>query len=414
MILYRYVIIGVAGLLLASTAIGHGEDVPGHLTRDIVVGANHDVPLKAGQAVQIMKKSGANVVIMVPLVDGSQGIFQVDGAAVQVDAPTPAPTPVMPVASSPPPVPTKTTAPAPVPPTVPIHELPDDKMTKVDVSWPGNSKMPPPYSSLDEAKGGKYSYRIYLPPGYYDHPDFRYPALFIMSPDGYAKMGPMEKRAKEEGWIVVMFDQAKNGPWGPIYGNMLATHADILRRGIRIQDGLKFATGFSGGARGTSIFTQYCPGFNGELLQGAGFAFDDDGFLVRGLPHEGPYSVFMVVGLKDGNRSEIERMRQALPSRIPFKVVTHGGVHMPAPWPLFHEGLDWLVGQSLAKGNPDRDLSATGRRLFAAMAARWEAETDPARKTDEAKTLAAAGENLNFSPISAEAAELKKIKDAAQ
>jgi hypothetical protein len=418
--------------LFGAVAIAKANPQPAHLAHDLTVGANNDVSLKSGAAVQVMKQSGATMVIMVPLDDGSQGIFQVEAAAVQLDsvetppsapaAPTQAsgtnataaaPLPALAAAPVATPTPAETPAVALVPPAQ-THELAEDQATRVKVCWPEKSKLPAPYEKLDDVNAGSYSYRIYLPPGYYEHADYHYPALFIMSPDGNASMGGIKERAKEEGWIVVMFDQAKNGDWGPIYGDMLATHEDIVRRGIRIQEGLKFATGFSGGARGTSMLTQFCPGFDGELLQGAGFAFsNENGYNIAGIPKDHFYAVFMSMGMKDSNFVEIKRMKDAL-GGVPFRSVTFQGGHQGAPQPVFSEGIDWLVAQALSQGNIDDGLRETGRRLFSAMAQRWEAETDEAKKDQQAKVLATAGENLNFSPLSVEAAELKKMESGPE
>jgi hypothetical protein len=187
-----------------------------------------------------------------------------------------------------------------------------------------------------------------------------------------------------------------------------------VRRGIRIQEGLKFAAGFSGGARGTSMLTQFCPGFDGELLQGAGFAFsNENGYNIAGIPKDHFYAVFMSMGMKDSNFVEIKRMKDAL-GGVPFRSVTFQGGHQGAPQPVFSEGIDWLVAQALSQGNIDDGLRETGRRLFSAMAQRWEAETDEAKKDQQAKVLATAGEHLNFSPLSVEAAELKKMESGPE
>ena len=89
--------------------------------------------------------------------------------------------------------------------------------------------------------------------------------MFIASPSGNASMGAMAERLKSGGYVVVMLVESKNGPWGPIVGNFLAAHDDVVQR-VRIQEGLKFATGMSGGARASSVFVQARPGFAGLIL----------------------------------------------------------------------------------------------------------------------------------------------------
>ncbi len=93
----------------------------GKLNHDLVVGASHDIPLKAGQAVQVMGQSAGKVVIMVTLADGSNGVFQVDAADVTITpaasaTPPPAPPPPAPVAASPMPAAPASPPPPPTPP----------------------------------------------------------------------------------------------------------------------------------------------------------------------------------------------------------------------------------------------------------------------------------------------------------
>jgi hypothetical protein len=102
----------VVGALVLFTATAHADMAEGKLTQDITVGANHDIPLKTGQVVQIMNQNGGKTVIMLPLPDGSNGIFQIDSAAIQS---VPGDTPLGLPAPPPPPPP----APGTVPPKYP-------------------------------------------------------------------------------------------------------------------------------------------------------------------------------------------------------------------------------------------------------------------------------------------------------
>jgi len=287
--------------------------------------------------------------------------------------------------------------------------LPEDQTTLIHVTCPQGTSMPAPYASVYPVTAGNYSYRLYLPPGYYEHPTFHYPALFIMSPEGNATLGTFQARAHDEGWIAVMFVEAKNGDWGPIFGDMLATHADVTSK-VRIQDGLKFATGLSGGARATSILTQACPGFNGELLQAAGFAADQK-YQVEGIPTDHPYAVFMTMGLNDSNFHEINDLKASL-NGVPFRSATFDGGHEPAPLREFNEGLDWLMIQALSGDSIPDGLKDCAVRQFSFIAKRLENDTVNRQQSDDIKALVAIGENLNFPGGSPEAAELKKLKDS--
>jgi hypothetical protein len=105
-------IVVAAALLIALAAPARADLPEGKIMQDLTVGANHDVPLKTGQVVQIMNQKGDKTVILVPLPDGSNGIFQIDTTAIQA---VPAGTPLgLPAPPPPPPA-----APGTVPPKYP-------------------------------------------------------------------------------------------------------------------------------------------------------------------------------------------------------------------------------------------------------------------------------------------------------
>jgi hypothetical protein len=399
---------------------------PAQIKTDVTVGpANDPVHLKAGQIVQVMSSGPAQSVIMVPLPDGSQGVYQVDSAA--LESPTAASSSTPPAATVPatPPTPEATAAPPPVaatPPTAPpppvVHQVvgdpnfPEDKSTLVHVHWPTTGPIPPPYGSIYSSKAGAYTYKVYLPPGYYEHPDFKYPTLFIMSPGGHAKLGSFEVRVKQEGWIAIMFGEARDGPWGPIFGNMLASYQDAIGR-FRICDGARYGTGFSGGARGTSLLTQIIPGFAGEYLQGAGFAFEGASvYDVEGVPHDGHYAVFMTIGTKDRNFVELGRMENLF-SGIPFKSETFNGKHEPSPPDMVNDALDWLLDQTLSQGDLSDDLRSVGIRHFDYLARTLASASGNARK-EKLEALVKLGGNLNLLPGSPEAVQLQNFQTAEQ
>ena len=106
-------------LLLFSFPQSDRADPPqqGRLTRDVTVGANHDIQLKAGQVVQVLKDSGPNAVVMVT--GDASGIYQIDASAVEITAapasvPSPASTNAITTAAQP-----NATSAAPQQPAVP-------------------------------------------------------------------------------------------------------------------------------------------------------------------------------------------------------------------------------------------------------------------------------------------------------
>ena len=105
--------VGLAAALIIAFCATTRADMPeGKMMQDLTVGANKDVQLKTGQVVQIMNVRGDKTVITVPLPDGSNGIFQINSAAIQA---VPAGTPLGLPAPPPPPPP----APGTVPPNYP-------------------------------------------------------------------------------------------------------------------------------------------------------------------------------------------------------------------------------------------------------------------------------------------------------
>jgi len=133
------VFVAVAGVILFHSVAF--AQVKGQLTSDLTVGAAHDVQLKSGQVVQVLKSSGGTAVIMVAMPDGSNGVFQVDASAVEVQAasapppapvaPAPTPPPTPPTSAAPPPAPTVSTSPPPAPPS-PAPDVPAQPPTYPD------------------------------------------------------------------------------------------------------------------------------------------------------------------------------------------------------------------------------------------------------------------------------------------
>jgi hypothetical protein len=116
---------------------------------------------------------------------------------------------------------------------------------------------------------GDYHYRIYLPTDYSKRIDETFPCLLILSPSGNARLGGVADFAKRERWIVILLVESRNGPTAPQMGNFLAAYDDAIKR-FRIQPGMIFATGQSGGARSSLLCAELRPGFGGVLLQAAG------------------------------------------------------------------------------------------------------------------------------------------------
>jgi hypothetical protein len=213
--------------------------------------------------------------------------------------------------------------------------LPEGQITTIECEYTGNDSVP----GIGAADRGIYHYKVYVPTGYASEPTRRYPCLFIMSPGGNAGMGRASARLKRAGWIVVMAVEARNGPWGPIMGNLCAAHDDAIKR-LRIAEGQKFATGFSGGARGSSTLVYLRRGFAGLWLQGAGLAAYDNRQYLK-LPRNG-LAVYATLGSWDSNLPELARVREMF-STFGFEIFDAG--HAMPPVEVADRAVDWLEEQ---------------------------------------------------------------------
>ena len=226
-----------------------------------------------------------------------------------------------------------------------------------------------------EAARGSYHYKLWLPKGYLADPQRRWPCWFIMSPSGNAGMGAMGARLKSAGYVVVMPQEAKNGPWVPIVGSLLATHDDVVKR-VRIQEGLKFATGFSGGARMSALLAEMRPGFSGLYLQGAGLPPKGNGYHTAGLTKIPGLAVAIAVGAKDSNLREVKAVQAALPGAR-FLPLSFDGGHAWAPAESFDKALPWIEQQVYAEAPARPEMKPVYAGYFKQRHAEWTALAVP-------------------------------------
>ena len=211
----------------------------------------------------------------------------------------------------------------------------------------------PVFESADDCQAatGTYHYVLWLPEGYLADTQRRWPCMFIADAAGHAKMGNMAVWLKTRGYVVVMLVESKNGPWPPIVGNFLAAHDDVVQR-VRIQEGLKFATGCSGGARASSVFAQIRPGFSGLILQGAGLAYKTNGvYIVAGLRRTPPIYVAMTMGDHDKHDVEVDEMRHWIGSSH-FQSFEFLGGHEWAPAETFEHAIAWVEDKVRESAQP--------------------------------------------------------------
>ena len=254
--------------------------------------------------------------------------------------------------------------------------LPEDQITTVEVDYAGGPVRAG--NAVQPTEPGTYHYKVYVPKGYAAGRDRTYQTLFVFSPGGDAGMTSAEDRLKREGWIVVMLVESKNGPWEPIAANFVAAHDDVTKR-LRVAEGMKFAVGFSGGARAASVR----PGFAGVICQGAGFwsvtptsPYDMNAYRLN--PR---LCVAIMFGDADGNKMEIPFLSSTMPPSSPFRVSFFKGGHDWAPADQMNDALDWMENLIYFQAPPSPALKPfylrkAGQLLTAADAAEEFAKFD--------------------------------------
>lgn len=241
---------------------------------------------------------------------------------------------------------TNAPTPAPTPEAETAPEFPEDSIvSQIECTYDGKESFKK--FGMDESpKPGTYHYSAYIPPDYNANKTTKYPAIFIMSPGGGANFDNVKDKLKEVKWIGITLSEACNGPWAPIMGNFLAAHDSAIKK-FRIQDDMKFSTGFSGGARASSLFLGLRPGFRGAILQAAGFWSSSPGVYGTKTLSNNMF-VYMIVGKSDGNFSEIERMRREVPASR-FQSKSYDASHQAAPADLMSEAIDWMIQKTIKK-----------------------------------------------------------------
>ena len=232
--------------------------------------------------------------------------------------------------------------------------LPAGEVTTVACLSPYGARQNVPDWPLD----GIFHYRLYLPSDYHEQPARQYPVMFIASPGGEARMGHMAERLTRDRWAVVMLAESRNRSvlWHP---NFVAAYSDVLKR-VRVHPEMLFCTGFSGGARVCSRYPSIRPGFQGLILQGAGFS-GPAWVLTRSNARVTVYGLF---GAHDPNRREAHRIRRRLPLHTRSLVEIWDGGHDWAPSHAFERALDWAVDKALLEAEYDPGLADLYRWYF--------------------------------------------------
>ena len=221
--------------------------------------------------------------------------------------------------------------------------LPAGEVTVIACMSPYGARQNVP----DWPRDGIFHYRLYLPSDYHEQPARQYPLMFIASPAGEARMGLMAERLARDRWVVVMLAESRNRSvlW---YPNFIAAYDDVMKR-VRVHPRMLFCTGFSGGARVCSRYPSIRPGFQGLVLQGAGYS-GPAWVLTRSNARVTVYGLF---GDQDPNRREANRIRRRLPLHTRSLVEIWDGGHEWAPAASFARALSWVEDKALLEAEYD-------------------------------------------------------------
>ncbi|WP_218673722.1 hypothetical protein, partial [Candidatus Entotheonella palauensis] len=150
-------------------------------------------------------------------------------------------------------------------------------------------------------------------------------------------------------WITVVESRNRSILWLP---NFMAAYHDVIQR-VRVQKSMMFCTGLSGGARMCSSYPRLRPGFQGLILQAAGFQ-QRPVYLSGANAHIAVYGTF---GNQDRNRREGRRIRAGVPPHTRTLIELWKGGHSWAPASVFNRALDWLEAKALLEPGYQSALS---------------------------------------------------------
>jgi predicted esterase len=182
------------------------------------------------------------------------------------------------------------------------------------------------------------SYELYAPPGC---PPEQSQILYAFSPSGNGKemlpwMAPVAARLR---WIVAVSNNSKNGPWEPILEAQDAVFRDTAER-LDLHPTLRFATGFSGGARAAlALAFRYPGGISGVLAMGAGWPVNTK---LRPLSRQ--LNVYILIGRSDSNITyDIPRTEKKLRAAgVNCATAVYEGGHLKPPQEMIQAACDWL------------------------------------------------------------------------
>jgi len=181
------------------------------------------------------------------------------------------------------------------------------------------------------------SYALYLPQEY--TPQKKWPILYAIDPSarGKAPLEHFQAAAKRYGYIIACSNNARNGPWEPIFRALYAVWIDTNAR-LSIDKKRIYVAGFSGGSKAASLFSKIIKRpVAGIIGTGAGLA--------TGLkPQEIlPAFYYGIAGLKDFNYKEMMHLDEQFDEQnVSHRFLVYDGAHAWPPPYVCMRAIEWM------------------------------------------------------------------------
>ncbi|MCK5220063.1 MAG: hypothetical protein KAR14_00655, partial [Candidatus Aminicenantes bacterium] len=186
----------------------------------------------------------------------------------------------------------------------------------------------------------------------------KWPVIIAFEPAGWGLIPVklFKNAAEKYGYIVVCSNNSRNGPWKDIIRSMKSVWIDIHQR-FSINDRRVYTTGFSGGARAASLFSQIIgvePA--GIIACGAGLQEKLNPSQIKGSFYYG------IIGLEDFNYKEFQRLVPELEKAgVRYCIDYVPGIHK---WPdedVVNRAIEWMEVDSVLRGITKEDKGRTDK-----------------------------------------------------
>lgn len=197
------------------------------------------------------------------------------------------------------------------------------------------------------------TYAVYVPETYSSEKEWPVIIAFEPAARGMIPVKLFKNAAQKYGYIVVCSNNSRNGPWKDVIRSMRAVWTDIHQR-FSINDKRIYTTGFSGGSRAASLFSQIIG------VEPAGIIACGAGLQEKLHPSKIKKSFYYgIIGIEDFNYKEFKRLVPELEKAgVRYCVDYVPGIHK---WPdedAVSRAVEWMEIDSVLRDftKEDKDL----------------------------------------------------------